>query len=102
MFLKKKQIADQKFRRQVNIGQYFVDFYCPKLRLVIEIDGKIHQDPKIKENDINRQSFLESLGLVVLRFSNFDINYHIEVVLETIKTFLLNRSKSPSPYEGEG
>lgn len=88
--LRNKQLANQKFRRQVSIGQYIVDFYSPKNRLVIEVDGGIHRDPEVKTNDISRQEFLESLDLKVLRFTNFDVIHRIEVVLETIKTVLLN------------
>lgn len=97
--LKNRQLANQKFRRQFNIGQYFVDFYCPKHRLVIEVDGNIHEDQEVKTNDSIRQEFLESLGLKVLRFTNTDIYYQIGVVLEIIKNVLSNPLFH---YEGEG
>lgn len=88
--IRNKQLANQKFRRQVSIGQYIVDFYSPKNRLIIEVDGDIHEDIEVKTNDSIRQEFLESLGLKVLRFTNTDVTYRIGVVLETIKKVLSN------------
>ncbi len=60
------QVPGFKFRRQHCIGQFIVDFYCSKARLVIEVDGLIHHYQK--EEDSLRQEYLESLGLKVLRF----------------------------------
>jgi len=88
IYLKNRQLVGQKFRRQYSIGKYVVDFYCPQQRLIVEVDGSIHQKPEVKKNDILRQEFLESLGLRVLRFSNSDVNCQIQTVLETIRNFL--------------
>jgi len=59
-----------KFRRQHPIANYVVDFYCHALKLVIEIDGSIHEVDEVKRNDEYRQQHLKELGLQVLRFSN--------------------------------
>src|SRR3990167_9702644 len=57
-----------KFRRQFNIGKYIVDFYCHELRLIIEIDGDVHDDQK--EYDAYRDEWLEKQGCMVVRFTN--------------------------------
>jgi very-short-patch-repair endonuclease len=82
------KVLGYKFRRQHSIGQYIVDFYCAKARLVIEIDGPIHQYQK--EEDAIRQEYLESLGLQVIRFSNDTILNNIDEVVKQITAFLTN------------
>ena len=68
-----------RFRRQCPMGQYIVDFYCAKARLVIELDGSQHYETDGIVNDAVRTSYLESLGLKVLRFSNKQINRNYAV-----------------------
>ena len=68
--LRGEQIAGYKFRRQFSIGAYIVDFYCPRARLVIEIDGPTHEGEEVEIYDTNRQAYIESLGIRVLRFRN--------------------------------
>ena len=63
-----------KFQRQKVIGNYIVDFYCDKAKIVIEIDGSQHYEDLSKEYDAERTRALEQSGLKVLRFSNYDIN----------------------------
>jgi len=74
-----------KFRRQHGIGFYILDFYCPELKLAIEIDGGIHQTPKQASIDIERQERLEIIGLKFLRFTNMQIRKELNKVLLTIK-----------------
>jgi len=59
-----------KFRRQHPILYYIADFYCHEYRLVIEVDGGIHQIDRQKHNDINRSAELESRGIRIIRFRN--------------------------------
>ena len=59
-----------KFRRQHPYSIYILDFYCHSLKLVIEVDGSIHNLKEIKNNDIERQRLLEKDGLRVVRFTN--------------------------------
>lgn len=66
--LRGRRVAKLKFRRQHAIDRFIVDFYCPEARLVIEVDGAIHQ--YTQEEDALRTAFLESLGLRVIRFGN--------------------------------
>ena len=76
--------AKFRFRRQYVIGNYIVDFYCHQAKLVIELDGSQHCDPKEMECDKNRTAYLESLGLKVVRFSNLDVLHRFRDVCETI------------------
>jgi very-short-patch-repair endonuclease len=82
--LRAGQVGGWKFRRQYSIGPYIVDFYCPRLRLVIEIDGPTHEGIEVESYDANRQAYLESLGLCVLRFQNQQVYSHLDSVVETI------------------
>ena len=65
---------EPKFTRQKIIGRYIVDFYCSKLKLIIEIDGEQHYLPENEEYENNRTAFLENAGYKILRFYNSDIN----------------------------
>jgi len=79
-----KQINDCQFYRQKIIGNYIVDFYCPKAKLVIELDGGQHYSNKGKESDAQRDAYLVRSGLKVLRFSDRDVFVNLEGVLEEI------------------
>jgi very-short-patch-repair endonuclease len=59
-----------KFRRQHPIGIYIADFYCHKIKLVIEVDGSMHNKKEIKEFDERRENDLKNWGYNVIRFSN--------------------------------
>lgn len=82
--LKNKQLSGYKFRRQFSIGRYVVDFYCPALKLAIEIDGDSHFIDSVEEYDRVRQSFIESFGIKFLRFTNLDIMNNLNNALEQI------------------
>ncbi len=73
-----------KFYRQRSIGNYIVDFYCSKAKLVIELDGSQHYTIDGKEYDSLRTEVLEAYGLEVLRVSNYDIKQNFEGVCITI------------------
>ena len=73
-----------RFKAQHPIDIFIVDFYCHKCRLVIEVDGQYHN--YLKEEDSNRTNELESFGLQVIRFTNEDILFKIESVIEKIKS----------------
>ena len=60
--------------RQKVIGNYIVDFYCANAKLVIELDGSQHFEDKGIEYDAKRDEYLKSLGLTILRYSNYDVN----------------------------
>lgn len=82
--LRSQQLHGLKFRRQVPIDNYIVDFLCFEKRLVIELDGGQHS-PEI---DAARTAYLESKGFLVMRFWNNDVFQNIEGVLETISMHL--------------
>lgn len=82
--LRRRQIGAFHFRRQHPIDRFIVDFYCAKARLVIEVDGNVHDQPGYDEHDSQRQAHLESLGLRVLRFTNDDVMTELPRVLEII------------------
>ena len=84
--LKGKRMLGYGFHRQKPIGEYIVDFYCPKLGLVIEVDGESHH-AKV-EADRERQDQLESLGLKLLRFWDEDVKRDICAVVRTIEAWI--------------
>ncbi len=80
-FLSRKQLG-YWFKRQVSIGPYFVDFYCPAKRLVIEIDGIQHLQNDAKEYDLFRTKYLNGLNIQVIRFGNHE---NINEIVNKIK-----------------
>ncbi|MDH5723166.1 MAG: endonuclease domain-containing protein [Alphaproteobacteria bacterium] len=92
--LKRNQLG-VRFRRQYSIPPYIVDFYCPKQKLIIEVDGGQHND---SHADQKRSEFLERKGNRVLRFWNNEVLDNTEGVLEKIMRELQNPlSLNPSP-----
>ena len=82
--LRNRQIAGVQFYRQKPIGQVIVDFYAPKAKLVIEVDGGQHFDDEGLARDARRTAVLATQGLKVLRFTNIDVMHQLEGVLEVI------------------
>ena len=83
-FLRANQMG-VRYHRQHIIGNYIADFACLSLKLVIEIDGLYHSLPEQQISDEERTNWLEENGFKVIRFTNDDILYNIENVLERIK-----------------
>lgn len=77
---------DCQFMRQKPINNYIVDFFCSKVKLVLEVDGDIHQYQVAY--DLKRQRELESLGLNVLRFDNLEVKQNMDNVLQTIRFYI--------------
>ena len=88
--LKKSQLAGKKFRRQHSFGYYIIDFYCPAAKLVVELDGKIHDTEEAQRYDRQRDAFMQSLGLKVLRFRNEDVLQNMSGVLQEIERRLVD------------
>ena len=80
----KKGINGYKYRRQHPIGNYIADFYCHRLKLVIEVDGSIHGKSENKLLDQKRESDLQELGYSTIRFTNEDILKNMQLVLDKI------------------
>ena len=74
-----------KFRRQHPIGIYIADFYCHELKLVVEVDGEIHNAPDQIEWDNYRTMNMHLMNITVIRFSNEDVQNHMEKVLAKVK-----------------
>ena len=83
-----------KFRRQHQIGIYIADFYCHKLKLVIEVDGSIHSKKEVKDFDVQREKDLTDWGYTVVRFSNQKVLTEMESVLDEINSFVDNLTTS--------
>jgi len=88
IFLKNKKLNDRKFRRQHSIGNYIVDFYCPKEKIAIELDGELHLYDKVHKQDVKKEKFLNSFGIRVIRFENKQVFDNLEEVIKAIQKFL--------------
>jgi len=88
--LRAKRFHNFKFFRQYGIGEYIADFYCPELKLVIEVDGKIHDFQK--EYDKVRDDYMKNLNILVVRFKNEEIIDNIESVLKKLELLISNKS----------
>lgn len=87
-YLKDKRLGC-KFRRQHSVGGYILDFYCKEKRLIIEIDGEIHQTPEAREYDKVRDKFFTELDYKVLRFSNGEVEEDVKAVVAKIQQYLM-------------
>ncbi len=83
--IRMRQLQGYQFYRQKPIGDYIVDFFCPRAKLIIELDGSHHLIGETIEYDRIRDDYLSSLGLRVLRFTNADVLTCIEGVIERIE-----------------
>ena len=89
--LRGKHLAGVQFYRQKPIGDFIVDFYAPKAKLVIEIDGSQHLETHHAEKDRKRDEYLSSLGLMVLRFNSRQVLKEIEGTMEFIYRTIAER-----------
>jgi len=70
VMIKDRQLVGERFRRQFSVGHYVLDFYCPKYKLAIELDGAGHFTDEGREYDARRTEYLNSVGIRVIRFEN--------------------------------
>jgi very-short-patch-repair endonuclease len=97
--LRKHQLGSLKFRRQMPLGPFIADLYCPAARLVVEVDCISHID---SPTDANRDTWMKRQGIRVFRVSNFDVLSNLDGVLLAIKeAAVLTPPPSPLP-QGEG
>lgn len=96
MFLRKRQVKGIKFRRQFSIDQFIIDFYCPQLKLTIEIDGDVHEMDNVKDHDEMRQNYLEGFGIQFLRITNDEVFQNLDKVFKRIEVFISERSNTPT------
>ena len=78
--IRNKQLGGHKFFRQYGIGSYIADFYCPQLRIVLEVDGGFHYQKETIEYDNERERCMKELGIRTIRFTNLDVLKNIEGV----------------------
>jgi very-short-patch-repair endonuclease len=79
-----KQLKGMKFFRQYSVGPYILDFYCPVLKLAVELDGGQHNDEENKIRDNARSAYLQQQGINVIRFWNHEVMQQLEAVLTKI------------------
>jgi len=91
--LRGKQILNIQFYRQKPIGKYIVDFYAPRTKLVVEVDGSQHKEEIHAVKDVRRDEYLSECGLNVLRFNCRKVIKEIDAVLEIIRRTMLERLK---------
>ncbi len=91
--LKRRKMLGYQFMRQKPIHHFIVDFYCSKLKLVIEIDGESH---RLRFGaDLRRQKYLEQMGFHVLRFNDLDVKKDIGNVLSSIEGWIRKNERQP-------
>lgn len=83
--LRNGKVDDLKFRRQHAFDDYILDFYCHQIKLAIEVDGAVHNDPEVASYDKVRTSNLNDNGITVLRFTNDEVEKNIRLVIQKIK-----------------
>jgi very-short-patch-repair endonuclease len=101
--LKDRRTLGLKFHRQVPIDRYIVDFYCHEIRVIVEIDGGVHDRPGQAEWDAKKNRRLEELGYKVLRITNEEVLNHLDCLFETIHALYPSPGASRHPLPlGEG
>jgi very-short-patch-repair endonuclease len=89
--LRRRQLSGAKFRRQHPIGCFIVDFFCPEVRLAIEIDGEVHARDEVSARDERRSHALERLDVVVMRFTTSEVLESLEAVVTAIGARIVER-----------
>jgi len=90
--LRDRNVFNTKFRRQHPISIFIVDFYCHEYKLVIEVDGDIHNDEIACQYDLGRTEVLNKFGLKVIRFTNNQILYSLDSVIGKIHKEITERT----------
>ena len=92
IYLKGKKLG-ARFRRQVSIGRYIVDFYSAHPKLIIEVDGEIHNRPDRAASDAVRSEFLHAAGCTLIRFTNEQVLNKLYLVLDEIEKQILTLNR---------
>ena len=96
-----REFLNLKFRKQHAIGNYIVDFYCPELKLIVEIDGDTHAFNESIMPDIERTLYLQSFGYRVIRYNNRDVLDNIDGVFQDLQEKIVNYDPPYiPPHEG--
>ncbi len=94
--LRANRLDGTHWRRQFSIANYILDFYCPSIKLCIELDGHEHYTMQGDTADYDRTCFLNSKGIKVIRFENREIWENPELVLERIRNEIKSRQYTDS------
>ncbi len=89
--LRRKQLG-VRFLRQYSVDHYVIDFYCPELKLAIELDGSVHDKPDQKEYDAYRQEYLEKYDITFLRVTNDELMGNANMAFDRIEE-VINKLK---------
>ena len=101
--VRNRNLSGLKFRRQHPIGPFIADFYCHALKLVVEIDGDIHDLEDVRQYDTQRENYLKELGIKVLRFKNEDVFANAHLIEVAISDLMVYPDLIPNPSPtGEG
>ena len=96
----KRGINGNKFRRQHPMGLYIVDFYCHKIKLIIEVDGFVHNNEEVKAADETREKELQNWGYTIVRFTNQEVFEQIENVVKKISDIVNLITQNTTPDIG--
>jgi very-short-patch-repair endonuclease len=96
-YLKGKRMMGYDFHRQKPIDNLIVDFFCNKLKLVIELDGYTHNFEEVVDKDKLKEEKLEEMGITVLRFHDEDVMRNIDSILGTVQCFIEERQNIHTP-----
>lgn len=94
IYLRGKNLGGRKFRRQHSIEDCIVDFYCASEKIIIEVDGSVHDTPEAIANDKLRDETLQHWGFQVLRFRNDEVINETELVIKRIEQSFSQSSPS--------
>jgi very-short-patch-repair endonuclease len=92
LHLKQRGCGGYKFRRQHSVGRYILDLYCPKLKLAVELDGSQHFEPAVRANDREREAWLKSFGIIVIRFTNDEVLKNLDGVIDDLTEVVRRRA----------
>ena len=95
--IRERRLGGHRFRRQVPVGPFIADFACFACKLVVEIDGAIHDETWVTY-DMRRQAWLEASGLKVVRISAVEVLRNLDGLVEGLLVELERRAPTPSPY----
>ena len=98
--IRRRQIRDKRFLRQFSVEKYVIDFYCPEIKLAIEVDGDTHESEEEILYDKNRQEEIENFGISFLRYKNEKIFGNIDKVILKIETFIDGTPLNPPFCKG--
>jgi len=85
--LRNGKVCNLKFRRQHAFDDYILDFYCHKMKLAIEVDGEVYNEPEVAAYDTIRTTNLNEQGITVLRFTNEEVEKNLKQVIKKIETW---------------